>query len=382
MIIIKNGTVFGPDGTLKPMDLVLENEIITEVVLAGGLSPTLYKNASVIDASGCIVCPGFVDIHLHGAMGADFSDGTAEGNHKIGEYLAQHGITSFLGTSMALSEAELSHIFQLASGQVNKLFPREATLRGIHMEGPFFSKEKKGGQNEDFIINPDLPTFQRLWETSASTIRFVDIAPELLGSMDFIREAIDFCPVSLAHTTADYDTAHLAFEMGASHVTHLFNAMSPLDHRKPGVVVAAVESAATVEIICDGVHLHPAIVRLAFRLFGKNRVCIVSDSMRACGMKDGAYLLGGQQVHVNGGVATLSNGTLAGSTTNVAEGFRRAVSFGVPIEDALQAVTATPAKSAGIFDQVGSIEVGKQADILLLDEHLQPRLIFIGGKEQ
>ena len=373
-MIIKNGNVFLPDGTLQRNDIVIENERIKYVG-----ENLAQEGEEVIDASNCIVAPGFVDIHIHGAAGSDFSDGTAEDIDIIADYLLKQGVTAFLGTTMSLEEQQLSSIMATAAPFIGKTRKNKSVLWGINMEGPFIAKSKKGGQNGDYIINPDVDMMKRLYEMSGNSIKLIDLAPELEGGLEFIEKIKDLCRVSLAHTEADYYMAKKAFNQGARHVTHLFNAMSPINHRNPGIIIAAMEAADFVEIISDGNHLHPAIIRFAFRMFGKNRICIVSDSMRACGMKDGEYNLGGQKVFVKGDRAELKDGTLAGSTTSVAEGMRRAVRFGVPMEVALQAVTLNPAKAAGLDHLLGSLKPGKRADVVILDSSLQIKAILLEG---
>ena len=222
--------------------------------------------------------------------------------------------------------------------------------------------------------------FKRLQEEADGTIRLITIAPEAEGAEGFIREVSRMCAVSLGHTTADYDTAMRAFVAGASHATHLFNAMPPLQHRAPGVIAAASDAMATVELISDGLHVHPAVVRLTHRLFG-NRLVLISDSLRCTGMPDGTYELGGQLITLQDQKATLQGiDTLAGSCIHLMEGLRRAVSFGIPLEAAVTAATETPAKAIGVFDRIGSIAQGKEADLVLLDDSLQVKAVFVGGK--
>ena len=216
---------------------------------------------------------------------------------------------------------------------------------------------------------------------SENHIKLVDVAPELEGCMPFIERVSKQCVVSIAHTCATFDEARAAFAAGATHVTHLFNAMPPFHHRDPGVVGAAADDASEVEMISDGIHLHPAIVRSVFKLFGDDRVCLISDSMRACGMPNGEYMLGGQQVFVKEGKATLADGTIAGSATCLAECFRRAVRFGVPLVSALKAATINPARCVGLGKELGSITEGKRADVLVLDASLHPECVFVGGKK-
>lgn len=377
-MIIKNGQVFNSNGRFIPADVELAGDRIVKVAPAG----TLHGDEE-LDAAGKYVTPGFVDIHIHGAAGSDFCDGM-DGSDKyvraMQKYLGSQGVTSFLGTTMAFSEEILDRIFDTA----RPIFGQEgygAVLRGVNMEGPFFNKAKKGAQAEEYIIDPDWEMFQRLWERSGHNIRLVDVAPELPGALEFAQKASKLCTVSIAHTCATYEEATAAFANGFTHTTHLFNAMPAFTHRAPGVVGAASDFAEHIEMICDGIHLNPSVVRAVFNMFGPDRVCIISDAMQACGMPNGEYSLGGQKVFMTDGLATLADGTIAGSATCQAEGFRRAVKFGVPLESALKAATINPAKAAGLYDEVGSIAVGKRADVLVLGDDLHPEHIFIGGKE-
>ncbi|MEE0756432.1 N-acetylglucosamine-6-phosphate deacetylase [Allofournierella sp.] len=377
-MIIKNGQVFNSNGRFIPADVELAGDRIVKVAPAG----TLHGDEE-LDAAGKYVTPGFVDIHIHGAAGSDFCDGM-DGSDKyvraMQKYLGSQGVTSFLGTTMAFSEEILDRIFDTA----RPIFGQEgygAVLRGVNMEGPFFNKAKKGAQAEEYIIDPDWEMFQRLWERSGHNIRLVDVAPELPGALEFAQKASKLCTVSIAHTCATYEEATAAFANGFTHTTHLFNAMPAFTHRAPGVVGAASDFAEHIEMICDGIHLNPAVVRAVFNMFGPDRVCIISDAMQACGMPNGEYSLGGQKVFMTDGLATLADGTIAGSATCQAEGFRRAVKFGVPLESALKAATINPARAAGLDDEVGSIAVGKRADVLVLGADLHPEHIFIGGKE-
>ncbi len=235
---------------------------------------------------------------------------------------------------------------------------------------------------EDMLRYPEISFVDKLNALCGGRLIFADVAPELPDAMQFIRVAAEKYVVSIAHTNADYDTAADAFRNGASHVTHLYNAMSPFDHRLPGVPGAAIDFAEDVELISDGTHVHPAVIRATFRMFGEDRVCLISDAMRACGMPDGEYDLGGQTVHVMEGRATLRNGTIAGSITPLSECFRRAVKcFSVPLEAALKAVTINPARAAGLQDLTGSISTGKRADLTFLDQDtLEVRGCMIGGQ--
>lgn len=372
---IINGTVFCDDGVFRRMDVALDGGCISAL---GDSLPA--ADGPVIDADGCFVLPGFFDIHIHGAAGADFSDGTPEAIRTISQFLLTRGVTSFLGTSMALPAGRLSEIFCAARPMIGRPVPDGAVLRGINMEGPFFNQEKRGAQNPEYIVPPDVAMFRRLFADSDNQIRSVAVAPETEGGLDFVAAASRLCSVSIAHTCADYAVAKAAFLCGANHVTHVFNGMPAFHHRDPGVVGAAVESSAYIELICDGIHVHPAMVQSVFKLFGDDRVCLISDAMRACGMPDGRYDLGGQMVTVKGSFATIDTGSLAGSVTVLADCFRNAVRFGVPLENAVKAATINPARSVGLERQIGSITCGKEADLVLLDRRLSLRQVISQGR--
>ena len=330
------------------------------------------------DAEGCYLIPGLIDIHTHGAMNEDASDGKGEGLVKMSRYYAAGGVTSWCPTTMTLKEPELTKA--MAAIRAYERPADGAKVAGIHLEGPFLSLKKCGAQNPDNLHAPDADMFHRLNEASGGRVRLVTVAPEEPGAVPFIRAASKVCTVSLGHTGADYDTAMAAFEAGACHVTHLFDAMSPLNHRAPGVVAAALDAGATVELIADGFHIHPAVVRLVHRLFGEKLV-LISDSMRCAGLADGDYALGGQPVTVRGGRAVLSGtDTLAGSSLHLMDGLRRAVLFGVPLEAAVTAATLAPARAIGMDDRIGSLWAGYAADFVLLDKDLQVKAVYIDGQ--
>ncbi len=375
-MIIKNGYVFTDNFEFAKADVLVEDNIITAVAPVGELA----AEGEVIDAKGKFVVPGFVDVHIHGAAGSDFCDGTMDAVNAIAKYELSQGVTSFCGTTMAFSEEILTDILVNGRNAIEN-GTEGANVIGINLEGPFFNMAKKGAQNAEYIINPDKQMFDRIFEKSGENILLLDIAPELDGAIDFIKEVSDKTNVSIAHTCANYEESKKAFEAGANHVTHLFNAMPAYNHRDPGVIGAASDYADFVELISDGVHIHPSVIRGTFEQFGEDRVCLISDSMNACGMPNGEYELGGQKVNVTDGKATLADGTIAGSATCLAECFRRCVSFGVPVESALRAATANPAMSVGMYDDIGSITAGKFADILILDDDLQPTDIIFNGKK-
>ncbi len=384
---IQNGTVFTDSLRFEDCDIVLQENKISDVISKEtfskkGLSytkesactihPEAQKESpanttnSVLDATDCYVIPGLTDIHFHGCVGFDFCDGTEQAIQKIAEYELEQGITQICPATMTLAEDTLLSICSVASTFARKQ-TGGANLCGIHLEGPFLSHEKKGAQNPTYLRKPDATLLHKLQAASEGLIRLVSIAPELEGAIDCIRTLHKEFVFSLAHTTADYETAMEAFFAGANHVTHLYNAMPPFSHRAPGVIGAAADTpSCDVELICDGVHIAAPVVRSTFRLFGKDRIILISDSMMATGMPDGQYSLGGQAVTVQGNLATLADGTIAGSATNLMDCVRMTVSMGIPLEHAIQAATLNPAKAIGMDDCYGSITSGKHANLVLL----------------
>ena len=380
-MLIKNGKVLADSWQFEQLDLRIAGDIIEKTAPAGSIQAECdLRQEPVFDAEGLYVLPGLVDIHIHACDGYDFCDAREDSVTGMAKYLIKQGVTSFVAASMAYDEERLQKVFEVGKNMVESGIPGGAQLRGIHMEGPFFSKAKKGAQSEKYIIGPDIAMFDRLNTVSGGMIRLVDIAPELPRAMEFIRHASKNATVSIAHTTADYTTAMEAFRNGATHVTHLFNAMPPFSHRDPGVVGAASDAGADVELICDGIHLHPAVIRSVFKWFGDEKVILISDAMMACGLPDGKYELGGQAVNVSAGKATLYDGTIAGSATDLYTCMKRAVEFGIPLESAVRAASFNPAGSVGLDQQIGSITTGKRADLLLLDKNLLIVQVICGGQ--
>ncbi|MDE6603007.1 MAG: N-acetylglucosamine-6-phosphate deacetylase [Lachnospiraceae bacterium] len=360
------GMVYTDRMCFEPGEVVIEGERIEKVerceagVLTGQEAQTH-------------VLPGLVDIHFHGCAGYDFCDGTVEAVRAIASYEMTHGTTTICPATMTLSEEQLLGICAAgaAAAETEVLaegIPLKDVLRGIYLEGPFISGEKKGAQNPAYIRTPDRQMLERLQQAAKGMIRMVAIAPETEGAMDCIRACREAFRFSIAHTCADYETAKTAMEAGVHHVTHLYNAMPPFTHRNPGVIGAAAENGETrVELICDGIHIHPCVVKSTFKLFGAERMALISDSMMATGMEDGEYALGGQPVTVRGNRALLKDGTIAGSATNLYDCMRTAMQMGVPKEEAVRAATCNPAEAVGLDAECGVLLPGRRADILIAD---------------
>lgn len=362
------------DFRLVQGDIEIEDGKILRV---GKDLPRKEEDLAVDCAGSYTVVPGFVDVHIHGCAGADTCDATREALEAMAAFLLAHGVTSFCPTTMTTSRETIQAALLAAKDMMDHPMEGGARVVGVNMEGPFIAKERKGAQKEEDILPPDFPLFQRFYEESGGIVRLVDVAPEQPGGLDFVEKASQLCTVSIAHTTADYDQAKAAFDKGVTHATHLFNAMSGLHHRKPGVVGAVFDdSRVRGELICDGFHIHPAVLRAAFRLLG-DRALIVSDSMRANGMPEGeAFDLGGQMVTVHQGKALLPDGTIAGSVTNLHQEIKNLVSFGVPFEQAVKAATLLPARAIGLDREIGSIAPGKRADLVVLDENLDIAAVY------
>ncbi len=370
-----NARIYCPDGKFRTGAFE---------VLSGRFAQVLPKEvpADAVDLQGATVIPGLVEVHSHGNSGADFSDGDYEGLKKMARYYAQCGVTSFAPASMTLPYEVLEKAFFTAL-QLADACPRgHARIMGIQMEGPYFSYKKRGAQNPDYLKEPDFEGFKRLYDSCGGMIRIVDVAPELPGAAEFAKKASRLCTVSIAHTDSDYDHAREVIDAGATHVTHLYNAMPPISHRNPGVIPAAVENPKVrAEIICDGYHIHPAAVRLAFTMF-KDRMVLISDSGRCAGMPEGTqFELGGQDAWLRGGVARLADGTIACSAANLWQCLVNTVSWGVPEGEAIRAATLNPARAIGADLEIGSIEAGKMADFIITDGEYSQKRVFIAGQE-
>ena len=339
--------------------------------------------ADAINLEGATVIPGLVEVHSHGNSGADFSDGDYEGLKTMARHYAECGVTSFAPASMTLPYEVLEKAFATAAKLVEENPEGLSVLRGIQMEGPYFSYKKRGAQNADYLKEPDFEGFKALFEGCGGLVRIVDVAPELPGAAEFVAKASELCTVSIAHTDSDYDHAKAAFDAGATHLTHLYNAMPGINHRNPGVVPAAVENKnVRAEIICDGYHIHPAAVRLAFSMFGGDRMVLISDSGRCEGLPEGSkFELGGQDAWLKGGVARLGDGTIACSAANLYGCMVNAISFGVGEENAVRAASYNPACAIGVDDKVGSIETGKVADFIVCSPDYSTKRVFLAGKE-
>lgn len=391
---IQNVFVYGRDFRFHPGSVAVRDGKFSSVDLTGRPAGENKSDGEIADGGGAYLIPGLIDLHFHGAVGADVCDAREEALAAIAAYELSVGVTSICPATMTLPVSELNRILAVladyAEGQEERSRRPEAGKRpeasyvGINMEGPFISRSKKGAQDQENIIPFSMEVLEGFLDASRGLVKFIGIAPEEnRDSLDFIREVRDRVSVSLAHTNADYDVAKRAFDLGASHAVHLFNAMPAYSHRAPGVVGAVCDSPwVGAELIADGVHIHPSVVRGIFRMLGEERMILISDSMRATGMEDGSYTLGGLDVIKEGKCARLaSDGTIAGSVSNLADCMRVAVrEMGLPLETAVRAATYNPARELGLQDELGSIAEGMQADFILLDQDLRLKAVYKAGQ--
>ena len=372
----KNARIFTGDFTFKTGAFEVKD---------GKFGQILPENVpeEAIDLGGATVIPGLIEVHSHGNSGHDFCDGDYEGLKEMARYFLSCGVTSFAPASITQTYEVLEKAFATAKKIADEKPEGCAVLRGIQMEGPYFSYKKRGAQNPDFLKEPDFEGFKKLYDDCGGLIRIADVAPELPGAIDFVSKVKEYCTVSIAHTDCSYDQAKAAVDAGVTHLTHLYNAMPGINHRNPGVIPAAVENEnVRAEIICDGLHIHPAAVRLAFAMFTGARMILVSDSGRCAGQADGTkFELGGQIAKLQDGVARLSDGTIACSATNMYQCLLNCLSWGIKEEDVVRAATYNPACSLGVQDVVGSIETGKQADFIVCTENYAKKRVFLAGKE-
>lgn len=373
-MLFSNANIFRPEGTFRPGSFTVENGRFGEI------TDSVTERADV-DLKGLCVIPGLVDIHSHGNSGFDFSEAKEGSMEAMTRYWASCGVTSVTPASMTVSLEMLEKAYRMADSFRDQRPEGCARIQGVNMEGPFFSYNKRGAQNPAYLLKPSADAVRRLDEASHGIIRLVDVAPELEGSMAFINEMSRDHTVSIAHTETSYETAKEAISCGATNLTHLFNAMPGIHHRNPGPIAAGSENESVYgELICDGMHVAPSVIRMAFRLF-PGRICIISDSLSCCGLPDGEYVSGGLPVTLKDNLCRLSDGTIAGSVCDAYQGMLNCLKFGISREETILAATINPAHQARCDREVGSIEQGKLADFVVCREDLTREAVYIGGKK-
>ncbi len=373
-MIIKFANVF-VNGEFKKVDLLIEDSKFAQIVEDLQDEDVVYPNNSGdYSFEDCFILPGLVDIHTHGAIGFDFCDASSDEMKKMAEFYIKNGTTSLLPTIVTTSEEQYENQIPKILENIDKSSP----FIGINLEGPFISKIKKGAHNEDNISDIDISYAKRLYDLGKGQIKLMTVAPEL----ENFNELVDFSKnkflISMGHSNCTVDEARRAVDRGVKNVTHLFNAMEPMHHRKPALVGAALEFPLYKELICDGIHIHDSILKGLYRGYAKELV-IVSDSLSACGLGDGDYVLGGLDVIVKDKQARLKDGTIAGSLSTLFDGIKHLVKIGVKLENAINSATMIPAKSIDMENQIGSIKIGLKADFIVCDKNLNILAIFKNG---
>lgn len=374
---IKNGYVY-IDGDFYKRNLLILNGVISEI----HEEFDNYLGLKVYDAREQKIVPGFIDIHTHGAVNVDVNSATAEDLEKVSKFFAKQGTTSWL--SSILTDSKKQTLWSINEHNRYKEVERQgADLLGIHLEGPFLAREYKGAMAEHLLRSPEISLIEEYQEVAKGSIKYITISPELDGILDIIKKLREMgIVVSIGHSGADYETTMKSIEYGAESATHIFNAMKPIDHHAPSIVGAALESDIYCEMICDGRHLHPGIVRLLIKTKGLNRLIAVTDSISACGLPDGKYKLGVNDVVVtNGDARLLYGGNRAGSTLTSINALKNIINFtNKPLKEVITLFTENPARLLRIFDHRGSIDIGKYADLVVLSKNYDVMDTFVKGK--
>ncbi len=383
-MIIK-GNIYAADRQFHTGTVIMDNDLITDVSLDNHGCTLDVPDSNYIDASDKYVIPGLIDIHLHGAMGFDIGDATYEAIDKIARFELSQGVTSFVGATMTMPVDNIIEVISTARDYMahnqGSFCNDLSSLIGLNIEGPFISPDKCGAQNKSHILPPDLALAKKFIKTGDGIVKILGLAPEMCSDLSIIKTLSESVKVAITHSNSDYDTAIKAINMGASHVTHLFNGMTGFTHRSPGILGALVDSNdITIELITDGIHVHPAAVNMAYKLFSDKSLIMISDSMRGCGLGDGIYTLGDLDIEVKNHRATLKGtNSPAGSVSSLYDNIKAAYNMGLPLESIVAMATINPARCMGVDDRIGSIEAGKKADILILDKELNTDTIIKNG---
>lgn len=380
--LIKNVKIICEDQILTDYNLIIENNKIFDVIK----NNVNEKVEKVIDGEGKYLSPGFIDIHNHGNSGFDAMDGTLEAIEGIGKFHLTSGVTTFLATTMTASFDRTKEVISNVVNYIEETGKKSdrAKCDGLYLEGPYFSVEKCGAQPKQYIKAPDMGELSDYVELGNGLVKIVALAPENENAIEATKYLVkNDIVVSGGHSNANYEDTMKVFNAGAREVTHMYNGMRAFSHRDPGIIGAAMlDNRIACEMICDGIHIHDAAMRLLYKIKGKDKIILISDAMRAAGLDDGEYDLGGQNVFVKGYEARLANGALAGSTLTLNRAVKNMINLvNVPLVEAVRMATLNPARQIGIDDKVGSIKTGKIADLILFDENINIEKVFVEGVE-
>ena len=374
-MLIKNCNIIYLD-KIEKGSVLIENGKIKEI------NPSNVNDTEVIDAEGLYLSPGFIDVHIHGAGGCDTMDGTVESINTIAKTIVEHGTTSFTPTTMTVAAEDIRKSMEVIK-KLKEEGTEGANVLGAHLEGPFISPKAIGAQNPNFLLAPSVENYNKIVGDYGDAVVSITMAPEVEGAKELIKYLSDNgVTVSMGHTKATYDEAIEGIKCGACHSTHLYNAMTPFTHREPGVVGATFDTDITTETISDGIHISYPALRTAYKQKGTDKVLLVSDAMEACGMPDGQYSLGGQDVIVKNGAARLLDGTLAGSVLTLDKAVKNIYSnSNYPLNEVVRMATYNGAKHCHVEDHKGLIKEGYDADLILFNEDIEIQKVFVKGKK-
>jgi N-acetylglucosamine-6-phosphate deacetylase len=382
--LINNLRVYSEDQIIENGYIKIKDQKIIEIGISENLTIDEETNVLFHLPRNYHAVPGFIDVHIHGVAGADTMDATEEALNTMVSALPKEGTTSFLATTMTQEAKQIeSALINIGRYMENKQTSGTSEIIGIHLEGPFINPKKAGAQPKQHIVDPNIPLFKEWQKLSNGRIKLVTLAPEQPGGIEMIRYLKEIGIIaSIGHTDATYDQVGKAIEAGANHITHLYNQMRGLHHREPGVVGAALlRDELLVELIVDGIHSRPEMVLLTYKQKRSEGIILITDSMRAKCLKNGQYDLGGQAVTVKDGKAFLEDGTLAGSILKFGDAIKNFITHTeCSLEDLIKMTASNPAKQLNIFDRKGSISVGKDADIIILDDKMEVFMTFCRGK--
>jgi len=371
---IKNGQVLNDSFSFEFSDIKIENDTIAEIAIT--------NESADIDATDCYVVPGFIDSHMHAAYGKMFLDFEDDSADVICEFEAKNGTTTLVPALSAAPTEKMVKAIRHLNQAIENPKSGKTAIRGIHLEGPFFAEKFKGAHLPENIRYPSVEEYNTLKEACGNNFKIITMAPELPGADDVISLAVaDGVCVSAGHTDATAEQMKHAFSLGVSQGTHTFNAMRGINHREPGTAGALLtDENAVCELICDFVHINPDIIKMVYRLKGKDKINLITDSEVGAGLPDGAYEVNGRTLTVKDGVTRTEDGTIAGGSSCLIDCVRNVVSLGIPLQEACQMATKNPALATGLYEVCGSITVGKSADILVLDKELNLKHVILRGE--